>query len=507
MKKFSSSTASIFALKNLPEVEKAALFSRYSRTDLGLRELYEKEFQGDEDRANNFFERVLDGYGDDSVAELGGAHLAMENISIIATKIIEDGRIGAAYLEKSTRYVDFGKKNAFGDYAFYLPREITAISIDMEGIYRKACAMLFDAYVELLPLVRTQLDMETEWDWEAGISEEAHNRAIRAQAFDICRGLLPASTLTNVGIYANGRFFETLLMKLMNHPLSEMQQIGSGSRTALVDVIPSLVRRADHSHRHYEAYATYHDQLRDEVKSLIVFGHDPKPSKNSLGATLIDFDIEAEWKVLAAVLYEGMHRRSLSDFWDTVASYSKVHIKDNFEKLSFLRTDRRHKLPRGLEHADYTFEIIADYGVYRDLHRHRILTHQRQHVGCDLGFVISPELERSEWQGIKDVYIGAMEQARATWGELCDFVPLEVAQYVVPLAYNIRWLMKANLREWIWITELRTVPQGHPNYRKIAQQIYCEIVRVHPAFEPFFKFVNMVGYDLGRSQAEQRQEK
>lgn len=507
---FTSKTANIFALKDLPEVVKAALFSRYSRTDLGLRELYEAEFLFDPEHADEFFERVLAGFGDDSVAELGGAHLAMERISIIATKIIEDGRIGAAYLEKSTRYVDFGRKNSQGNYFFHQPKEIAQVSSEVEYLYQTTCTMLFDTYVELLPRVRARLREETER--EPDISDTARERAIKAKAFDICRGLLPASTETNMGIFANGRFFETLLIKLMTHPLSEMQNIGQGSHTALSDVIPSLIKRANYDHPHYKAHDAFLNHLRHETKALFPHGFDTSGHEETLGAALVDFDRWGEAKVLAGILYDGWGRSSLIDLQKGTKRLHTTSIEEVFTRLAAGRENRRHKLSRGLEYADYTFEIIADYGVYRDLHRHRVLTHQRQPVGCvtsagtDFGFMTPPELERPEWHMIKDEYTKAMGEARDAWKVLLNHVDIEVAQYVVPLAYNIRWVMKANLREWIWIVELRTQPAGHPNYRKICQQIYQEIIRVHPTFKPLFKFANMAGYDLGRSQAEQRQE-
>ena len=217
-------------------------------------------------------------------------------------------------------------------------------------------------------------------------------------------------------------------------------------------------------------------------------------------------------KVLAGLLYEEWGRASMANLRHGVDQLTIGDRQQAFYQMTAGRENRRHKMSRGLEYADYAFEIIADYGVYRDLHRHRVLTHQRQPVGCVLsagatfGFMRPPELDRPEWQTISEKYDAAMHQAKDAWTVLSSHVDAEVAQYVVPLAYNIRWVMKANLREWVWIVELRTQPGGHPNYRKICQEIYQEIIRVHPSFEAFFKFADMEGYDLGRSQAEQRQE-
>jgi len=290
----------------------------------------------------------------------------------------------------------------------------------------------------------------------------------------------------------------------MTHYLGEMRQIGSESRDALHEVIPSFIRRANEDHRHYKAYSEFLGDLHTNPTY-------PKFKRTEgfldmlPGASMVDRDGDAESKVIAAILYEGSDLSMGELLFNVIKYMNRSEMKMLVEMMAATRKDRRHKLNRGLEHASFTFDIVADYGVYRDLHRHRILTQQRQTLGCDLGFVVSPEME--SWKEIKFTYENAMIEAAVSWGLLKDKVGPVLAQYAVPLAYNIRWLMKANLREWIWICELRTIPQGHPNYRKIAQQIYRGIITRHPIFKPFFKFVDLNDYSLGRAGAEEKQEK
>ena len=269
---------SVFVLTNLPEVVKGALFSRYSRSAKGLRELLltefiqapESEFAGigglsgealpsggtaareselAVERAQGFYSRILDGYGDDSIAELGGAHLAIENVSMIATKVLEDARIGGSPLEKSTRYVFFGDK-VNGEFLFY--QEPTLMDSAHRELYLDTNRALFETYRNLIDPLTVYVEQTAHR--EAGVSEAAWRRSVRAKVFYGLRGLLPASALTNMGIYGNGRFFESLLIRLQLSPLAELRNLGGAMRAELSKVIPSFVRRADPAHRHFAGF-------------------------------------------------------------------------------------------------------------------------------------------------------------------------------------------------------------------------------------------------------------
>ena len=333
LKKYVTNTSShIFALRNLPEVIKGALFSRYSRSSLGLRSLLLKEFinnSGEEadfkamvntfatgldesetdlqeeaiKKAERFYNRILDGYGDDSIGELGGSHLALENISMIAAKAIEDCRIGGSPLEKSTRYIYFDQK-VNGEYLFY--REPVLMTSAFKEMYIDTCNLLFDTYSRLIPPVTAIIEKKFPQDETS--SKTAYAAALRAKVLDCLRGLLPAGTLTNVGISGNGRFFEQLINKLNFNNLSELQAIGSGIYQELTKVIPSFIRRAGTSHHNYQSYATFMEAMQSDILRVSSKHADKCPTVNinlnKPSVNLIYADEDSPVKVAAAILFQ-----------------------------------------------------------------------------------------------------------------------------------------------------------------------------------------------------------
>ncbi len=516
-----STSSNVFALRNLPEVIKGALFSRYSRSSLGLRSLLLKDFILNEEtafqaivgaysgvpdesqvedqivaikKAQNFFDRVLDGYGDDSIGELGGAHLAVENISMFAAKVIEDCRIGGSPLEKSTRYIYFDQKVG-GEYLFY--REPILMTSAFRDLYVQTCDRLFEVYSALIPPL-TEL-MEKKFPKEHDVSKVAYTAALRAKVLDCLRGLLPASALTNMGLYGNGRFFETLLQKLGAHNLAEMQDVGRKGFQELSKVIPSFVRRSDPSHKHQKAFTDYCEQVASDMKGLSErhTSHVEKMANHSV--RLIDYDEDAPAKVAAALLF-GHCESGLLELQEYCRQLPEEELGRILDSASNFRENRRHKSPRALEHAAFTFEIVADFGIYRDLQRHRILTQDRQLLTCGLGYFIPSEILGTE---MEQQYRDAMDDAKRAFDTIAEELP-EEAQYVVPMGYNIHWYFHANLRALQWLCELRSSPAGHPNYRFVAQSMAKQIAKVIPSFERFFKFVDYEGYELGRLGQEIR---
>lgn len=517
-----NATSNIFALRNLPEVIKGALFSRYSRSSLGLRSLLLKDFILNEEtafsaiagihanaerdeaeiedqimaikKAQNFYDRILDGYGDDSIGELGGAHLAIENISMIAAKVIEDSRIGGSPLEKSTRYIYFDQK-VDGEYLYF--REPILMTSAFREAYVKTCNFLFETYSALIPPL-TEL-MEKKFPKEHDVSKVAYTAALRAKVLDCLRGLLPASALTNMGMYGNGRFFESLIQKLNCHNLAEMQDIGKKSFQELSKVIPSFIRRGDPAHKYQKSYEQFREQMSNDLK-LLSDRHTASISKmQHPGVRLISYDLESPAKVAAALLFEhtdvGLHE--LQEYCRALPEEELNRILDS---ASNFRENRRHKSPRALEHATFTFEIVADFGIYRDLHRHRILTQDRQMLTCNFGYFIPHEIIDTE---MEKQYRNAMDEAKKVYASIAEELP-EEAQYVVPMAYNMHWYFHVNLRSLQWLCELRSAPAGHPSYRFIAQELAKQVSKVFPSFERFFKFVDYDGYELGRLGQEIR---
>jgi thymidylate synthase ThyX len=530
---FTNLGESIFGLK-LPQEVAGALFSRYSRSGKSLRRIFLDEFLGDADlqlhqllgshnptadqsealkKARDFYDRVLIGYGDDSVAQLGGAHIACENISNVAAKLIEDARIGIAPLEKSTRYVRFDQKDPDGNYLFY--KEPKIIGSPYRDEYLSVMQLLFDTYTAqiepMITFVRASLPIETvEWKHpqtgepltykEARQDEQlrrwadtAYRSTVRAQACDILRSYLPAATLTNVGVFGVGQAFEHLLNKLYSHELTEAQTIAGGMHESLNHLIPSFVKRARRSTYLTDTYAATRALAMRLLADTSV-----EPSQP---VTLVDYDGEAEEKILAAMLYPHT-RHPLPQLRRQVAAMSMEQRQQLLNEYLQRRRHRRDKPGRALENVYYTFDIVGNLGLYRDLHRHRVLTQERQDFTTAHGYDTPEELTTA---GFTSAFEQCMEAADRLYHRIHKELPHE-AQYVVPFAYRVRWYMKMNLREAVHIGELRTLPQGHPDYRLIIQEMWRQIERAHPTLARTAQFIDWQTYRLGRLQSEMRSE-
>jgi len=509
----------IFVLQNLPEVIKGALFSRYSRSTRGLRKLLVKEFisnpdlgikkvqefaqeEGQDDvlavqRANDFYQRILDGFGDDSVGELGGCHLAMEDVSNLATKVIQDLRIGGSPLEKSSRYVWFHKK-VNGEYKFY--RDPKILGSEFREIFLDINNLLFDTYSNLVdPMME---HCKKTCPREEGVSDTVYKFTIRAKACDALRGLLPVSTLTNMGVFGNGRFFEYMLLRLRSHQLTEMNQIADKAQTELNKVISAFVKRSDTDHRHFPPMRDYFTNTFKQIKEVTTEVLAKHPVEACEHVELVEYDQDAEVKVVAGILYQFSNhpKRQLLKIARAMSAEEREKV---IAASTNLRQHRRHRLMRGFENTFYTFDIIADYGAYRDMHRHRMLTQQRQHIGVSHGFIVPPEIKEA---GFEQEWNEVMKKAAEAYNQIFAKFPDE-AQYVVPFGYRIRWYNKINLRALAWMIELRSIRQGHPNYRRIAQAMFRKMQEVHPVLAKYgLQFVDMNDYALARLEAEKKQE-
>ncbi len=504
----------IFCLINLPEVVKGALFSRYSRSTKSLRRVLLDEFILNKkigfaeildtqesngtskiiatQKAEEFYERVLVGFGDDSIAELAGAHVAIENISNIATKCIEDSRLGISPLEKSTRYIYFDQKSN-KKYPFY--REPTIINSEFAEIYENGCNLLFDVYAKLVP--KMSKFYEEKFSKEAEVSERAFASTLRAKTCDTLRGLLPASTLTSMGTFGNGRSFEYLLTKMYANDLKEINNIAVVLHEELRQVIPAFVKRTND--KHGKAQQEYISKTVASVTNLLE--KLVKNTRSEAGETvfLSDYDKDAELKILTAIIYLNLHV-SIKDAQQITNSLNKEKKQELISAYIGERQNRRHKPYRAFENTYYTFDICANFGAYRDMHRHRVLTQERQLLSTNLGYDFPKDIAEA---GFESEFRDAMTAARNTYETISKKMPKQ-AQYAVPFAYKIRWYMKMNLREAYHISELRSVQQGHPDYRKIAQEIYKKIKKVHPNLANGMKFVNLKDYELERLEAEKK---
>jgi len=530
---FTNLDRSVFGLK-LPQEVAGALFSRYSRSTKSLRRTFFDEFLGDPElglrdllgaqtaasgdsaalkKARAFYDRVLVGYGDDSVAQLGGAHIACENISNVAAKLLEDARIGIAPLEKSTRYVRFDQKDATGGYLFY--REPRIIASRHRDRYLEVMNLLFDTYsrqmepmlqhvAASLPIEQVEVRDPTSGkalayadaqkdDKLRRWAETAYRATVRAQACDVLRSYLPAATLTNVGMFGVGQAFEYLISKLYSHELSEAKELGKAMLGELDQLIPSFVKRAQSNEFIAGTAASAKALAKKAVTSA--------PFKSAEPVTLIDYDTQAEEKIIAAILYSHT-RHPLAQLRDLAGKLSSEEQRKILDEHFSRRRHRRDKLSRAFENVYYTFDILGNLGLYRDLHRHRILTQERQDFTTVHGYDTPSEIEEG---GFKGAFDDCMAQTAKLYEEIHRDFPSE-AQYVVPFAYKIRWYMKMNLREVLHMVELRTMPQGHPDYRFICQEIWRKIQEVHPSLAECGKFIDWKKYRLGRLQSEMRTE-
>lgn len=530
---FTNLTDPVFGLK-LPQEVAGALFSRYSRSNKSLRRIFLDEFLGNFDpslnttgqsslsadeqsaalkKAREFYDRVLVGYGDDSVAQLGGAHVACENISNVAAKFLEDARIGIAPLEKSTRYVRFDSKDARGEYLFY--KEPRLMASPYRDNYLAVMNLLFETYAAqiepMIEFVRHSLPIDTvEWKHpqtgepltykDAAKDEQlrkwaetAYRATVRAQACDILRSYLPAATLTNVGIFGVGQAFEHLLNKSYSHELTEMRDIGAGMHAALNLLIPSFVKRARRSEYAADTSTAIRTRAAQLVASVTAIPSNP--------VTLVDHDDNAEEAILTAILYPHT-QHPLAQLKELIRQLSTDQRRQILEEYVTRRRHRRDKPGRALENAYYTFDIVGNLGLYRDLQRHRILTQERQDFTVAHGYDTPDEIKDSDFGAS---FSRCMDEAARLHEQLVRDFPFE-AQYVVPFAYRIRWYMKLNLREAVHICELRSMPQGHPDYRLIVQEMWRQIANVHPTLAHCAQFIDWNTYRLGRLQAEMRTE-
>ena len=497
----------VFALRNLPEVVKGALFSRYSRTEKSLRRVLLDEFINDPEsgfagivgdaaapddmvsvkRAEEFYERVLVGYGDDSVAELAGAHVAVERVSTLAAKALEDSRIGISPLEKSTRYVRFDRPGADGRRLYHRGPELS------HPDYEPAADALFEAFSSLLEPLTSAI--RERFPIEPDETERAWKSATRAKALDLLRGLLPAGTLTNLGLFGNGRAFEYLITKMSASELPECRTLATDLHRELAEVIPSFVKRAIDD-RYGQPAADRLVRIRSTLQRISSASPSPPEGRAGVGASvrLRSYDADAERKIVEAALYP---------YSDAALDGSVQADPDAvLEALLGGRANRRQRAPRALERAHYEFEIVANFAAYRDLHRHRMLTQDRQLLGTSLGYDLPPALVEL---GMDGVFQRAVDTATAAHRRMEAEIGPALAQYVVPLAYRVRWFFRVNLRELYHLCELRTTPQGHPDYRSVAQEMFRLASEVHPRLTRYATFVDMgPGDELERRKSERR---
>jgi thymidylate synthase ThyX len=496
----------VFALVNLPETVKGALFARYSRYPGTLRRLFLDEFAdslppvsaditGEGERAAELYERIFVGYGDDSVAQLGGAHVACEWVSNILTKKLQRPRL-AAYLEQSTRYIAYDAPMPGGGYRYYRD---PALGPE----YEAAMDDLFGAYAEALPRVSAWVD-ET-FDRTPGEPEAARRRAVKAKALDLLRGLLPAASLSHMGIYGTGQVYEQLILHLLGDPLPEARAYGSMILDAIKATMPSFVSRVERPDRGGE-WVAYLERRRAATERWVArLGLDRREAaaedRPSVRLLHVDGD---EDRLLAALLFE----EAATGEDETLEAVRALSDDERARALADLvgeRGNRRHRPGRGFEALRYRFEVVSDYGAFRDLQRHRMLTVQWQALTPDLGAAIPDEVAAA---GCGDLYARALERSRAEYERLAAAGLGDAAPYALCLGYRIRYVLDMNAREAMHLIELRSGREGHPSYRAVAHELHAQIAERHPAVAAAMDHVDRSSEPrLERILAEMRHER
>ena len=509
---FSNLDRPVFALRNLSEVVKGALFARYSRSPKSLRRLFLEEFldelpdhaaseehQVGTTHAEGLYTRVFDQYGDDSVAQLGGAHIACEGASNILTKVLEWGRL-IACLEQSTRYIPYTDRSS-GHWRYLVPSELRKVP-QLEGDYRSALDSAFEFYSDS---IGTLEDFYTARHPKAeGDSSGVYKRTIRAKALDTVRGLLPAATQSNVGLFGSGQAYETMLLRMMGHPLEEVRRYAAWILTELKTVIPSFVSRIGRPERG-GVWAEYLAQTKRDSRKLaqsLVLDVTPQAVDE---VRLTDFEAEGETKVIAAALYE-FSQLPDEQLLTIAKSMDEEQRTAFFRGYVGTRKNRRHKPGRAFERTSYRFDILTDYGAFRDLQRHRLLTLNWQTLTPDHGYAIPEAVEEL---GLSSSWKEVMERCAEVYDKMSSNGLGEVSSYVVPMAYRVRFYMEMNAREAMHVIELRTSPQGHSSYRRVCQKMHDLIREVagHQQIADAMSYVDHSEVELERLQAERASER
>lgn len=507
---FTNLDGPVFALVNLPEVVKGALFARYSRSPKSLRRLFLDEFVGDLDirgdqsidatvgldRAEELYERVFFDYGDDSVAQLGGTHLACEQASNLLTKVLEWGRL-MSYLEQSTRYISYDSRLG-GRYRYH--RDPAVLAGPLGTRYVGDIDRMFDSYSQCAEFVTDHVRATVPRDERD--SEFVYRTATRAKALDAVRGMLPAAATSNVGIYGTGQAYEALLLRMRAHPLPEARDYADLMLHELRKVIPSFLRRVDIPDRGGK-WSEYISDTREQSAALVeeMFGGTPVEPASEV--SLVDFDPDAEDKILAAICYS---HSSLPE-QQILARVRQMGVDERVALLKAYvgdRSNRRHKPGRAFERSFYRFDVLSDYGAFRDMQRHRMLTIEWQRLTPNHGYTRPGLVEEA---GVTSLFDETMERSAALYDAMGEHHH-EQAPYAVAMAYRMRYNMQFNVREAFHMLELRSSPQGHPSYRRVALDMHRQIAEVagHHALAAAMSFMTTEAPELERLEAERRAE-
>lgn len=458
----------------------AAAMARLSRRGDDMRVTLLDEFVDKEDKDGKLLQRVITAYGDDSVQQLVSQHFVVENASNLLTKKLEWGRL-AAYLEQSTRYIYFDQKDENGKYRYFTPKNLGA---DLTKEYERTMDAIFDIYSTLVERM-TEYVRSTATVPKAE-QDSAWRSATKAQACDAIRPLLPVATKSTVGIFASGQALESLIMHLLSDDLQEARDVGQSMLEEARKVIPVFLERADKPERGGAMIAyrsnTYHG-VQKLAHQLLPAQHTP----TSDAVTLVNYSPRNELDVVPHMLYEH-NDASLEAITSEVSTWPYDQKLRVFSSYIGERLNRRHKPGRALENVIYTWDLVCDYGIFRDLQRHRMVSDLTwQQLTPRLGYDTPKLVEEA---GLSDAFDACFDLSLQLHSKLVAAGHELEAQYATLLGHKMRWKVTMNARETFHFNELRTSPQGHPGYRKLVLEMQEKLAEVHPNMAEAIRFVN-----------------
>lgn len=442
-------------------------------------------------KARAFYIKWLAEYGDDSIAQMAGMHLVFTGLSQVAIKHFEDQRIGLAPIEKSTRYVNYSKKVG-GSYLYYTDPTLKDLGLEVE--YRAAMDGLFETYTRLLPRL-------TAW-LQKRFPEEKH-AVVEKKTLDTLRGLLPVSALSQVAFFGNGQAFEYMITRSACHALGEIRWAAQQTYQELNNVAPSFLRRIEHEKsKDYQEYlAKKGERIFPLMKEVV--GERPESYSSETEVNLVEYDSMGEEKILTAILFSApQNHLPWNEIWSHVQKMEREEKRRLFAAYLGNRTERWQRVGRAFENVYVRFEITMNIGAWRDLHRHRMLTQMRQDFSCYHGYHMPQEVAEAD---LADEFTGAIGKAEDVFYKI-NRKNSCLAQYAVTLAHRVRFMQWENLRECFWEVELRTIPEGHPDYRHIEQGKFRLLEKAYPLIAEHIR-VNMGEYDFARRGQEAKIQK
>ena len=466
--------------ENINPVTAAAGMARLSRRADDMRITILDEFSSSKGKDEALLQRVITAYGDDSVQQLVGLQAVVENASNLLTKKLEWGRL-AAYLEQSTRYIYFDQKTPAGKYRYYTPPEFDEST---KRIYEATIDLIFKLYSEMVHKLTDYVQSNSSTpEAERDI---AWKGATRAQACDAIRDVLPIATTSTVGIFASGQAYESLIMHLQADTLVEAQNTGKALLDEGRKVVPTFLERADKPERG-GARIAYMAETKEKMAQLTEDYVTQRTNDFSDPVRLVHVSSRNELDLVPYMLYEHSEL-SLQELIKEVQSWSYERKLEVFNAYMGQRLNRRQKPGRALEHIEYHWDIVCDYGIFRDLQRHRMVEGlEWQRLTPRYGYDVPKLVEDA---GLTDLFEECFDRSSELFSRLQALGYYDQAQYAVLMGHKMRWKISYNARQAFHFHELRSTPQGHPGYRRLVNQMHEKLAEVHPLLAEAMKFVN-----------------